>query len=185
MILLHADCLLFRLPTGESVPMCPEMISVQPSSETAAIIDPEMVRESVAAVFHYFRHELGCQSVSMDEFAAALEKVFRGFGLAGLRSETMDRASAAFEPDLRRLAEESGAGSELFFFPRLRAEMQKQLRQAAPVVRFHGLRGCVKQLAGARRWSARCQTLRDQIVAYLRACVCTDSAETDCTLVVE
>ena len=185
MILLHADCLLFRLPTGESVPMCPEMISVQPSSDTAAVIDSEMVKESVAAVFHYFKHELGCQSVSVDDFAAALEKVFRSFGLADLRSGSLDWVPPVFEPDLRRLAQESGIGSELFFFPRLRAEMQKQLRQAAPVVRFHGLRGCVKQLAGARRWSARCQNLRDQIVAYLRACVCTDSAGTDCTLVVE
>jgi hypothetical protein len=184
-ILLHANCLLFRLPTGESVPIWPEMISVKPSSETAALIDPEMVQESVAAVFHYFKQELGCPSVSVDEFAAALEKVFRGFGLPGPQSETLDPASAAFETDLRRLAQESGVGSELLFFPRLRAEMQKQLRQVAPVVRFHGLRDCVKQLAGARRWGSRCQNLRDQIVAYLRACVCADSTGTDCTLVVE
>jgi len=184
-ILLHADCLLFRLPSGESVPMCPEMITIQPSSDTAAVIDSEMVQESVAAVFHYFKHEVGCQSVSMDEFTAALEKVFRGFGFAGLRSKTLDWASAAFEPDLRRLAQESGVGSELFFFPRLRTEMQKQLRQPAQVVRFHGLRGCVKQLAGARHWGQRCQTLRDQIVAYLRACASSDTAGKDCTLIVE
>ena len=182
MIVLHSDCLYFKLPTGESVPMRPEMITIQPSG---GIIDPELVKESVAAVFHYFKHELGRHSISVDEFTAALETVFRGFGLSRLQSETPDSAPAVFEADLRQLAQESGASAELIFFPRLRAELQKQLQQPAAVVRFRGLRGCVKQLAGARRWSPRCQTLRDQIVEHLRACATADRAGKDCTLIVE
>jgi len=184
-IILHSDCLYFKLPNGESVPMRPEMISIQPAGGTGGIIDPEMVKESVAAVFHYFKHELGRHSITVEEFTAALEKVFHGFGLTRLQSETPNSSPVVSEADLRELAQESGMSTELVFFPRLRAELQKQLRQPAAVVRFRGLRGCVKQLAGARRWGVRCQTLRDQIVAYLRACASSDTAGKDCTLIVE
>jgi hypothetical protein len=52
-------------------------------------------------------------------------------------------------------------------------------------VRFSGLRGCVKHLAGARRWSPRCQGLHDQIVAYLRECLGAEARATECSLVVE
>jgi hypothetical protein len=184
-MLLQPEGLLFHLSTGESVPLWPDMISVQLSGEAAGAIDPEAVRESVAAVFHYFKHELGRHSVSVGEFSRALKKALCRVGLASALTEALACAPPAFECDLRRLAQQSDKGFELLFFPRLRDEMNKQLRQPVRVIRFHGLRGCVKQLAGARRWGAHCRTLRDQIVAYLRACICTDNEGKDCTLVVE
>jgi hypothetical protein len=52
-------------------------------------------------------------------------------------------------------------------------------------VRFRGLRGCVKQLAGARRWSHRCERLQDQIVEYLRGCLTAEPEQNECALVVE
>jgi hypothetical protein len=52
-------------------------------------------------------------------------------------------------------------------------------------VRFRGLRGCVKQLAGVRRWSPRCEHLQDQIVAYLRGCLTAETEQNQCALVVE
>jgi hypothetical protein len=52
-------------------------------------------------------------------------------------------------------------------------------------VRFRGLRGCVKQLAGTRRWTSRCEQLQDQIVEYLRGCLSAETAQNNCALVVE
>ena len=83
------------------------------------------------------------------------------------------------------MARESGDSLELFFFPRLRDELRAQLRQSPRVLRFRGLRGCVKQLAGARRWSVRCEKLQDHIVEYLRRCLTAEPESTDCALVVE
>jgi hypothetical protein len=185
MMLLQLERLLFCLSTGESVLLSPDMISVQISGESAPIIPPEMVKECVIAVFHYFKHELDRHSVSVAEFSGALERVLRRFGLEGIQPDALGCVAPAFESDLRRLAQESGRDFELLFFSRLRDELNKQLRRPVRAVRFHGLRGCVKQLAGAQRWSQRCQTLRDQIVAYLRACICSDNKGKDCTLVVE
>jgi hypothetical protein len=85
--------------------------------------------------------------------------------------------------NLPELATSSGKGCELFFFQRLRTELRTQLQTAPRIVRFQGLRSCVKQLAGRQRWCPRCQTLNDQIVEYLRECFTSEQAN-DCNLVV-
>jgi hypothetical protein len=53
------------------------------------------------------------------------------------------------------------------------------------VVRFTGLRSCVKALTGAKRWSMRCTAMEEQIVGYVRECLNTDAAKAVCTLVVD
>jgi hypothetical protein len=136
----------------------------------AELLEPEVVQQAAAAVLHYFRVELGRTQVSVGEFSEALETVLRGLGLTVKSAEDRGPQPIVAEADLRQLACESGKGYELLFFPRLRQELQHQLSSAPQVVRFRGLRGCVKQLAGAKHWSQRCQQLNDQIVDYLRLC---------------
>jgi len=188
MIALQSDCLLFRLADGESIPFSSEMISVELMGDASDQFDPELVRHAAASVFHYFKSELGRETVSVGEFAQALEKVLREIGF---RIRSAESAPAETEPscpeaaDLRMLAHESGQSLELFFFPRLRREIRSRLRQPPHVVRFRGLRGCVKQLTGARRWSARCEKLQEQIVDYLRQCLTAEASQTECSLVVE
>ena len=75
-------------------------------------------------------------------------------------------------------------GFELLFFPQLRQELKRQLDQSPNILRFHGLRDCVKQLAGTARWNRRCQNLDDQIVEYLRGCWETECASQFCALLV-
>ena len=87
--------------------------------------------------------------------------------------------------DLSLLAGETGEGGELLFFPRLRDELRARLRQTPQVLCFQGLRPCVKQLVGTRRWSPRCQILQDQIEEYLRHCVSQESAGATCSLMVK
>ena len=185
MITLASDCLLFEMATGESIPYSPDMVSVELGGDTADLFDSEFVRHATNAVFHYFKHELGRQTVSLGEFAGALEKVLCGFAATAQLATESKPQPRVLEFDLRRLADESGPGSELFFFPRLRAELQRHLQQAPRVLRFRGLRGCVKQLTGARRWSLRCQSLEGEIVAYLRQCLSAEPAPEEFAFVVE
>ena len=180
MISLSQDCLLFELASGESIPFSSEMISIELMGDAATKFDPEMIQHAAASVFHYFRTEQARESVTVGEFAEALEKVLRGLGFY---VQPVEAGSAG--ADLRVLARESGDARELVFFPRLRHELRALLRKSPRLVRFRGLRGCVKQLAGARRWSPRCENLRDQIVGYLSECLRTESRETDCRLLVE
>jgi len=200
MIALAFDCLLFQTSNGESIPFSAEMISVELSGDGIGEFDPEFLKDAASAVFHYFKHDLKRVTVTVGEFAGALEKVLRGFGLQSEADEqngehvddfpseediVAEPERRVLKSDLRLLACESGKGFELFFFPRLRDELRHQLLQSPQVLHFRGLRSCVKQLTGARRWSPRCQTLQDQIVEFLRNCFTTEASQPSCALLVE
>ena len=183
MIALHNDCLLFQLTNGESVPCSAQMISVEIVGEVSSALDPEMLRHAASSVFHYFKVELGRESVTIAEFSSALEKVLRHLGYTIHSTESHDPDVS--RADLALLARESGDSLELFFFPRLRTELHLRLQQSPRVLHFRGLRGCAKQLAGVRRWSPRCEQIQDQIVEFLRNCMGHESEKADCALVVD
>jgi hypothetical protein len=185
MITLAAGCLLFELASGESIPFSSEMISIEVMGDTARSLDPEFVHHAAQAVFHYFKHELCRKTVTVAEFSSALEKVLGGFKLQTRPSTNPAPASSVLESDLDILARESGAGCELFFFPLLRDQLRTHLRQSPRVVRFRGLRDCVKQLVGTNRWTTRCRALEEQIVGYLRECLTAESRTDEFALVVE
>jgi hypothetical protein len=185
MIALQSGCLLFQLASGESVPCSAEMISVELTGNAGGVLDPEVLRHATASVFHYFKNELERQSVTVGEFAMALEKVLRNLGFTIRTGSLESGAQDVIETDLCLFARESANGLELFFFPRLRDELRNLLRQSPRLLRFRGLRGCVKQLTGARRWSGRCERLQDHIVEYLRCCLTAEPEQSDCALVVE
>jgi len=185
MIALNSDCLLFQLANGESIPCSVEMICIEVHGNSNGLIDPEMLRHAAASVFHYFKQELARETVTVGEFAGALERVLRGFGFT-IRAGPGELAQLDLvESDLHLIAGESSSSLELLFFPRLRDEMRHQLERSPRVLRFRGLRRCVKQLAGAQRWSSRCDVMRDQIVEYLRGCLTAEGASKACSLVVE
>ena len=183
MIALQTGCLLFKLADGESIPCSAEMITVEIVGGSGGLFDPEMLQHAAASVFHYFRNELKRETVTVGEFAGAMEKVLHSLGFV-IRSGGIESRETV-ETDLGLLARESAGSLELFFFPRLRDELRARLRQSPRVLRFRGLRGCVKQVAGARRWSARCDKMQEQIVSYLRECLVAEPEQNECALVVE
>ena len=185
MINLGSDCLLFEMVNGESVPLSAEMITIDLTGEHGGHFDSHFVQHAASAVFHYFNHDLGRLTVTMGEFAGVLESVLRGFGVHALAAEEYPARPDVIESDLLQLASESGLGCELFFFPRLRDEMRQHLQKSPGVLHLRGLRGCVKHLAGAQRWSHRCQTLHDQIVEFIRESLRAGPRQSDCALVVE
>ena len=187
MIALHSDCLIFQLINGESVPCSADMISVEivGSSDMFGALDPKTLRHAAASVFHYFKTELERETVTVGEFAQALEKALQGLGLTLLAEKCVLGGGSTLEANLAHLARDDAFSLELFFFPRLRDEMRTHLGHAPRVLRFYGLRGCVKQLAGARRWSSRCEQIAEQIVDFMRQCLSAEPQKNECALVVE
>lgn len=185
MINLRSDCLLFQLNNGESIPCSADMIAVEIIGEVNGLLEPDTLRHAAASVFHYFKTELAREAVTIGEFSLALEKALRHLGYNIQAREPDGNARQPGDGDLMRLVKETSASLELFFFPRLRDELRFRLRHSPGTVRFHGLRHCVKHIAGARRWSNRCEQLQDEIVDYMRGCLCADTAQSDCQLVVE
>ncbi len=187
MIQLRPDCLIFQTTDGENVPCTADWVTFELLGEGAALIDPAIVQHASAAVLHYFKYELNRQHVSVGEFAAALEKALRTFGLSVYADSTAvepKKPKRAVALDLRVLAVGANKSFELAFFPQLRAEVKRHLGESPEVLRFEGLRGCVKQLIGAQRWSRRCDVLSDQIVEFLRQCWQSESNAASCSLVV-
>jgi hypothetical protein len=158
------------------------MICVEVIGSVDSLLDPEMLRHAAASVFHYFKNDLARETVTVGEFAGALEKVLRTLGFA-IHTEKGGRETS--EMDMRLLTLEASENLELFFFPRLRDELRVQLKRSPRLLRFRGLRGCVKQLTRARRWSGRCEKLQEQIVEYLRECLTAEPGQNECALVVE
>ncbi len=185
MIAIGSECLLVETVGGETVPCSADTISIEVEGEAAELFDPDFVSHATKAVFHYFRHYLGRRSVSAKELAEALEKVLQGFALPVEVGSQAPSRSQVLESDLSRLACDSGRGCELAFFPRLRAELRRHLQREPRVVRFWGLRGCVKHLTGAQRWSERCRILETEIVTYMRECLHAEAAPGDLALLVE
>jgi hypothetical protein len=195
MIALQSDYLIFQLTNGESIPCSAQMITVEIVGNADGMIAPELLHHAAASVFHYFKIEMGRDAVTVGEFAIALEKALQGLGLT-LFADKLEPSPAApvltgppgeltVETDMSLIALESGDSLELLFFPKLRDELRTKLRLAPRVLRFHGLRGCAKRLAGAQRWSARCEKMQEQIVGYLRECLVAEPEPKECALVVE
>lgn len=182
MIALASHYLLFRLANGESRPLCADTAATDLLDVTATQLEPEFLAHAAHAIFHYFKHELRRESVTVGEFAAAMEKVLRGFA-RGVQQAAAARQTVG--ADLACLARESREGGELFFFPRLREEFRRQVRRSPSLVRFRGLRAASKQLAGARRWSPRCQAHHDRIVEFLRSCMNADAPDCGTALLVQ
>jgi hypothetical protein len=180
---LKPDCLLFQTSAGEQIPCSAEWVTLELIGENAGLVDPEVIQHAAAAVLHYFKYELHRDFVSVAEFASALERALRALGLS-IFADAEPSALRVEESNLPELMQKAGGNCELFFFPHLRQELQRRLDESPQIVRFNGLRPCVKQLAGADRWSRRCEVMSDQIVDYLRTCCQSDPRSQACTLVV-
>lgn len=184
MILLRHDCLVFRTAEGEQVACSAAEVAAVLLGDAADDLGEHFVSNAVGAVLHFFKFDLDRTIVSVDEFSAALVKVLRGFGLDAYDQKQKSKPLKIADADLRGLANDAGEGFELLFFSRLRDEVRARLVEAPQMIRFSGLRGCVKQMTGSRRWGRRCQFLNDQIVDYLRTCLGSETKGLDCALLV-
>lgn len=181
MIQLHRDYLLVETSPGQIIPCSAELVAVELVGEAAGTVDAAIVREAAAAVLHYFRQDLGWTTVSVGEFSRALEQALQALGV---QLEAPANQTQVRSIDLRQVASSAERGFELSFFSKLRHLLQATLEESPKILRLHGLRGCVKQLVGAKRWTNQCQNLNDQIVGYLRACLESDSSVKSCDLVI-
>src|SRR5207244_10880089 len=74
----------------------------------------------------------------------------------------------AFHLSLPELAREAGTGYELAFFDMLGRRIQDLMTVRANYFEFSGLERCVKQLRAKKVWSRDCDTLRSEIVSFVR-----------------
>lgn len=192
MIQLRSDCLVFEVKGGDKIPCSVEQLTIEVLSESLGAISPEVIQQAARAVLHYFKDDLGRETVTVDEFTAALEKVLSGFGfqvhagskVVGDETESASEVPVA-EADLEAMAGSGNEGLEMAFYTRLRGELRTLLSAEPRMVRFNGLRPCAKRLARVRRWCPRSEQVRDEIVRFLRDCWSAEHPRQQCALVVK
>ncbi len=183
MIHLRSDCLVFEMSNGDKIPCSASTVTVELMGTAMDSVNRDVVENAAAAVLHYFQHDLQRTSVTLNEFTVALEVALRGLGL-NIICDSPKQTERMVHADLRVLAAESGKAFELGFFARVRDQVRAELKGAPQLIRFFGLRSCVKQLAGAQRWCPRCERLSDHIVEFLRGCVTKENPPQPCGLLV-
>jgi len=187
MILLRHDCLVFKTSDGDSFPCSTKEVTVEILGDAIGMLDEEIIKQASEGVLHYFKAELGKTTVTISEFSTALEQALKALGLhVDSANETPLPASnpRVVRSDLLNVAIDAGHGLDLFFFPRLRLVLDEVLQQSPDIACFRGLRGCVKQLLHAKRWSPGCQRLNDEIVDFLRTCFDIQKSASKCALLV-
>lgn len=178
MIQMHEDYLFFETSTGETIPCSAELVAIELVGGEACKLDPELVRQAAYAVLHYFKNDLGRNCVSISDFSHALERVLIGLGVTVCSAN--DERPNSEVCDLRQIGADARNAFELAFFPHLRSELHTRLNNSPHLLQFQGLRACVKQMLGAKRWSCRCQELNDQIVEYIRQCFSSEPRSRSC-----
>ena len=170
MIQLRPDCLIFKLPNGDSIPCSAETVTIELIGEGNAL-NPETIREAASAVVYYFTNDLSQTFVTVAEFSEVLSRVLTNLGHTVVTESGVRLPSGEPPTNLEGLLGEVGSGFELGFYAELRREFHKIVEAGPSIVRFAGLRETVKALTGAKRWCARCDRVSDQIVDYLRECL--------------
>lgn len=189
MIQLHSDCLVFEVSGGDKIPCSVEKLTIEILADSLDQVDPEVIHEAAKAVLHYFKDDLGRDTVTVDEFTQALQHVLTGLGYVVQSSSDTSPTAPPHPPriaeaDLAVLAENLGDGLELRFYSSLRAQLRALLAATPQVVRFRGLRPCAKRLARVRRWCPRSLEVSDEIVRFLRDCWGAERPRGDCALLV-
>ncbi len=69
---------------------------------------------------------------------------------------------------LLAIAQEAGAGYELAFFDALEKRITALVSARADSVLLCDLQACVKHLRGAKMWTRTCDTLREEIICFVR-----------------
>ncbi len=182
MIRLRSDCLIIQISGGEQFPCPVEVVTTELIGKAVDWMSPELIQNVTAAVLHFFREEQDREAVSVAEFAEALESVLQNLGYsvnAAAKRKRMIRNA-----NINDWIRESDGEMELAMYLRMRLEMERLLQNRPRELRLRGLRGCVKRVLRARRWSRRCQVLSDQVVSFMRQCF-DEHAGADCLLVVK
>jgi len=169
MIQLHEDVLWVKAEDGRLSPFDEQRLamSIQRAAEKAGHIE-WWLAESVAAAVHAFAVNTRSESVMLSgEITEVVAAVLATLGYDWI-SEAYAAGADRVAIHLNELAWRTNAGFELEFFQQLDHALGAAANRRLVAMRLDGLRACVMQLRGARRWTAGCRQLAEDIVEHVR-----------------
>ena len=169
MIQLIEDMVWVKFEDGRMAPFDEQRLalSIQDVAERAGHSD-WWLAESVAAAVHAYA--VKCRSdgvIPTREIVEIVVAVLTTLGFEKISEAYAGREHCA-AIHLNDLATRVGAAFELEFFRQLDRELAAASDHRLSVIEVDGLRACVMQLRGARRWNSGCRRLAEEIVDYVR-----------------
>ena len=124
----------------------------------------EHVTESVIS---YLSLQFEDNVLSVPELSKAVQSVLQVIGYAEVAPHFAP-GMPAVRVSLIELAREAGTGYELLFFQCLGGKLRNLLGSGTTTFEFTGLTPCVKHLRSRKSWSRGCDSLRTEIVEFVR-----------------
>ncbi len=169
MIVPHDNPAWFVSAEGDREPFDLERLaaSLRRAAARAGHYDWWQADSIAGAVQLYARENAAGQTVAAAEVVDIIEALLERLGHEDIaRTYTGHRNRADIWLD--EIVARAAGGFELGFYRQLDAALDVTAQQQTRAVRVMGLRSCVMQLRGDRRWSAGCRRLADEIVAHVR-----------------
>jgi hypothetical protein len=95
-----------------------------------------------------------------------IDKTLHALGLDHVAAK-VDRTPPPVRISLLELARRAGNGFELAFFQLLEEQVDSATSGGVRRLECHGLERCVRHLAASKKWTQRCDHLRNEITEYL------------------
>ena len=169
MIQLREHILWVRTGDGRLTPFDERRLamSIQQAAEHVGQRD-WWLAESVAAAVHAFgMKSRGEPVIASKEISEIVTAVLATLGYEWI-SEAYGGGANRAAIHLNELAWRTDGGLELEFFRQLDRALGAATNRQLVSMRIDGLRACVMQLRGARRWTADCRRLAEEIVEHVR-----------------
>jgi hypothetical protein len=124
----------------------------------------EHVTESIAFYLRLRNHE---SVVAFSQLAQTVQYVLKAIGYKEI-IPYFTPAPPPISVSLLEIAHQAGAGYELAFFDLLEKRINTLIETGVDNLKLCSLQVCVKHLRGVKTWTRSCDSLREEIVCFIR-----------------
>jgi len=128
---------------------------------------PDWLAEDISrGVENYLVNHFAGTVIDSDELFERIDSTLSQLGLSDVAAQ-IDKTPPPVRISLSELARRAGSGYELAFFSLLEEQLRSAASGGAKSVECYGLTQCVRRLSSAKKWSKRCDRLKDEITTFL------------------
>ena len=169
MIALKDDLPLVEFDGGQLVAFQPDWLirSLRRAAQKAGYPQWWLAEHVAESVTTYLLDGFEATSLSVSRLSAEVQNVLQVIGYAEVAAQFVPEAPPA-QLSLNEVAREAGSGYELAFFEILARRLQELLTPKTSRLELRDLERCVKLLRSRKVWSRDCDSLRAEIVSFVR-----------------
>jgi hypothetical protein len=144
---------------------------IQEAAQRAGIKDVWFAEHIARGIVIYLRERFSQTSIGIEELFAKISQTLQVVGFPQIARQ-LEPSAPPVLMCLDSLAAQAGSGYELSFFQLLSSALRDARERGSVHVHCAGLQSAVNRLCRAKRWSRRCEHLRDEILAFVSSEVC-------------